>query len=295
MFKVILAIATVLSVLVCTPVAAQEVNGCVDIDKNNGSVFDVPFVPTGTPLLSRFGFDLSHGRDNHIKSIIVWPGLPPGMMRLDFSDDNPFAHLTSNDDYCFNVTHFGIIDFRIRHVIRGVDVCDQPQCTVQLDRPAGDFVFVLIGFHFQFHEHDNHIKQIAISENNGQLTVAFHDRKCDSGADDTFIWSVQYAYVPQDRFSQVGQLSGTRARDTVIETIPVGKAVLRGFSFTYQPFFTSGDDHHLKQISVRPNQGGAFSWSSKTSLIQEMMDLIGSINGPFLRPRGGSPAIRQPN
>ena len=148
----------------CAPVAAQEANGCVDIDKNHGSLVDVPFVPTGTPLLSRFGFALNQG--------------------------------------------------------------------------------------------DNHIKQVAIHEDNGQLTVSFHDQQF-SAPDDTFLWSVQYAYVPGDRFSQVGELSGTRAHDRVIATIPTGKAVLRGFSFTYQPYFTSGNDHHLQQIGVRPNTTGS--------------------------------------
>jgi hypothetical protein len=171
-----LGIPALMLALGCAPVAAQEVNGCVDIDKNHDSLVDVPFVPTGTPLLSRFGFALNQG-DNHIKQILVWPGLPPGMIRLDFSDDNPFAIFGHNDDYCFNVTHFDISDARITQVTRGLDVCDAAQCTVQLDRPRGDFLFVLIGFDFQFHEHDNHIKQVAIHEDDGQLTVSFHDQQ----------------------------------------------------------------------------------------------------------------------
>ena len=96
------------------------------------------------------------------------------MIRLDFSDDDPFGgFFTSNDDYCFNVTHVDLVDARIRQVTRGLDICDAPQCTVPLDRPNEDFVFVLIGFQFSFREHDNHIKEIAILENNGHLPSLF--------------------------------------------------------------------------------------------------------------------------
>jgi hypothetical protein len=285
-----LGIFAIILTLTTASATAQEANGCVDIGKNNGSLFDAPFVPTGTPLLSRFGFALNNG-DNHIKQILVWPGLPPGMMRLDFSDENPFG-LFSNDDYCFNVTHFDIVDARIRQVTRGLDICDAGQCTVQLDKPNGDFVFVLIGFQLSFRATDHHIKQVAIHEDDGHLTVAYHDEHFDA-PEDTFLWSVQYAYVPADRFSQVGQSSGTRARDRVISTIPVGRAVLRGFSFTYQPFFTSGDDHHLQQIGVRPNTSGSafityrdengddgFDWEYRWAILRNLGVLPGEVS-PF--------------
>jgi hypothetical protein len=50
-------ISLVLLALASTSVVAQESNGCVDISKNHdSSLFDIPFVPAGTPLLSRFGF-----------------------------------------------------------------------------------------------------------------------------------------------------------------------------------------------------------------------------------------------
>jgi len=289
----LLGLSAVILALTSVSAIAQDENGCVDIDKNHGSLFDAPFVPSGTPLLSRFGFDLSHGRDNHIKQILVWPGLPPGMIRLDFSDDDPFGGVfTSNDDYCFNVTHINMVDARIRQVTRGLDICDAPQCTVPLDRPNGDFVFVLIGFQFSFREHDNHIKEIAILENNGQLTVAFHDRQFNP-PEDTFTWSVQYAYVPSDRFSQVGEINGTRAHDRVIGAIPAGEAVLRGFRFIYQPYFTDGDDHHLQQISVRPNPGGSaflvfrddngddgFDWDYRWAILRTLVVLPGEAAPP---------------
>ncbi len=282
------AISAVLLALASTSVAAQESNACVNISNNHdSSLFDLPFNPAGTPLLSRFGFAFNQG-DNHLQQILIWPGLPPGMMRVDFQDQDPTGGLFgSNDDYCFNVTHFDIVDARIRQVTRGLDVCDAASCTVQLDKPAGDFVFVLTGFQMSFRATDHHIKEISLLENNGQLTVGFHDQHFDA-PEDTYLWSVQYAYVPGDRFSQVGQISGTRAHDRVLGTIPAGNAVLRGFKFVYQPFFTSGDDHHIQQISVRPNTTGTaflvfrdqngddgFDWEYRWAILKPIQVLPG--------------------
>jgi hypothetical protein len=296
----LLTASAVLLVLASSSVAAQDSNGCVNISSNHdSSLFDVPFVPTGTPLLSRFGFALNHG-DNHIQQILIFPGLPPGMMRLDFSDEDPTG-IFSNDDYCFNVTHFDIVDTRIRQVTRGLDICDAGNCTVQLDKPAGDFVFVLIGFQFSFRATDHHIKEVSILENSGLLTVGYHDEHFDA-PEDTFIWSIQYAYVPADRFSQVDLISGTRAHDRVIGSIPVGGAVLRGFKFIYQPYFTSGGDHHLQQIGVRPNRTGTafityrdengddgFDWEYRWAILKTFRGFPGD---PPIGPVIGSEVIK---
>jgi hypothetical protein len=300
----IAAISAVLLALATTSVAAQESNGCVDISKNHdSSLFDIPFAPTGTPLLSRFGFGLNHSDDdNHIKQILVWPGLPAGMMRVDFSDDDPTGWF-HNDDYCFNVTHFDITDTRIRQVSRGLDLCDHASCTVQLDKPAGDFVFVLIAFQLAYRYHDNHIKEVAILENNGQLTVTFRDQQFDA-PDDRFLWNVQFAWVPGDRFSQVGESSGTRVHDRVIATIPVGQAVLRGFRFIYDDA-----DHHLQQIGVRPNTGGSvfityrdqngddlFDWQYRWAILKGLDVFPGGVfpGGVVIGPAIGSPENRSP-
>lgn len=225
-------------------------------------------------------------------------------MRLDFSDEDPTG-IFSNDDYCFNVTHFDVTDARIRQVSRGLDICDAGSCTVQLDRPAGDFVFVLIGFQLSFRATDHHIKEVSILENNGQLTVGYHDEHFDP-PEDTFIWSVQYAYVPGDLFSQVGQNSGTRAHDRVLSPVPVGKAVLRGFKFVYQTYFTSGGDHHLQQIGVRPNTTGTafityrdengddgFDWEYRWAILKTLGVFPGESNWPVIGSKDQSPNARQ--
>ena len=122
---------------------------------------------------------------------------------MDYSDAEPDDQWpASDDDYCYNVTHFDISDARIRQVTRGRDVC-RGTCTVRLDKPAGDFVFVLIGYQLQFYGDDNHIKEIKMLENNGDFTVAYRDQELNDPTD-TFIWDLQYAYVPRDRFIQIG-------------------------------------------------------------------------------------------
>jgi hypothetical protein len=248
--KKFLAVSTALSALASTTVSAQESNGCVDISENHGSsLVDLPFAPTGTPLLSRFGFAFNPGQDHHIQQILIAPGLPPEMMRLAFADKEPDD---GDDNYCFNVTNFDVSDARIRPAVRGLDICREAgTCTVRLDKPAGDFVFVLIGFQLSFRApFDHHLKDIAILENDGMLTISFADRHFDP-SEDTILWSLQYAYVPGDLFAGVGEWSATGAHDRVIGQIPVGQVVLRGFRFTF-----TNDDHHIQQISVRPNTGG---------------------------------------
>jgi hypothetical protein len=170
-------------------------------------------------------------------------------MRLDFSDKEADK---GDDNYCFNVTHIDVADGRIRQATRNLDICSEGgTCTVQLEKPAGDFLFVLIGFQLSFRApYDHHLKEVAILENNGALTISFKDVHFDP-AEDTILWSLQYAYVPRDLFSDVGELSGSGAHDRVLGQMPAGQAVLRGFRFN----FTNGD-HHIQQISVRPNASG---------------------------------------
>jgi hypothetical protein len=228
-------------------VAAQESNGCVNPENNGDSpLIDLPFVPTGTSLLGRFGFAFGPREDHFLQQILIAPGFPPGPMRLGFADEN------GDDKYCYNVTHFDIRDVRIRQVSRGLDICSEAgRCTVRLDKPAGNFVFVLIGFSLSFRAPFDHpLQEVAILEKDGELTVAYNDEHFDP-PEDTFLWSLQYAYVPRDRFRDVGELSGTGAKDRVLGEIPAGKAVLRGFRVKF-----SDGDHNIQQIGVRPNTTG---------------------------------------
>jgi hypothetical protein len=232
----------------------------VSISANHGSaLFDVPFTPNGIPLLSRFAFELADG-DNHLQNILIDPVLPSGpTMQIGFHDRNPKngGGDDDDDDYFFNITHFNITDPRVQVFDRTLDFCSENgKCTVQLDRPPGDFVFVLIGFHLSFKApFDHHIREIGMLEDNGLLTVTFRDQQFNP-SEDSFIFRVKFAWVPTDRFSQIGESSDTRSKNEVSSTIPVGQAVLRGFRFEYKDYFTSGDDHHLQKIGVLPTTAG---------------------------------------
>ncbi|TGQ35687.1 hypothetical protein [Mesorhizobium sp. M00.F.Ca.ET.216.01.1.1] len=297
----LLAFPAVLLALASTSVSAQVSNGHVDISENGSSLFDVPFAPNGIPLLSRFAFELADG-DNHLKQILISPDLPPGKMRLDFSDGNPknLPFIDDDDDYFFNVTHFGIKDSRAQQFTRSLDICsEQGKCTVQLDRPPGDFIFVLIGFQLSFRDNiDHHIREVGILEDDGMLTVSFNDQHFDP-SDDAFLWSVQFAYVPRDRFSQIGESTETRAKNEVSSIIPAGMAVLRGFRFEYKDYFTDGKDHHLKKIGVLPTTAGTalisyrdtngddgFDWQYRWAIIKErVIHWPEGLDLPVLSPR----------
>jgi hypothetical protein len=254
-----LAIPTVLLALASTSVVAQVTNGRVDIEDNDGSsLFDAHFAPVGTPLLSRFAFELDGDKDNHLKQILIAP-FPQQKMRLDFSDKdaNNLPFFDDDDDYFFNVTHFDILDSRVQRFTRSLDICsEQGICTVQLNKPAGDFVFVLIGFQLSFRNNfDHHINEVKIMEDDGMLTVAFNDKHFDP-SEDTFLWSLDFAYVPRDQFVEIGESSAVKSKDEVPISIPQGRAVLRGFRFKFQPHFTDGNDHHLKKIGILPTTAG---------------------------------------
>jgi hypothetical protein len=184
MLKMTLAIFTILALL-CTSAAAQH--DCVSIAHNGNSLAEKQFNHSPTPLLSVFNFRLSQS-DNNIKGIVIWPDLQASTILLNFFDKS------AGHDYCFDVDHFDITDRRIQSAAK-VDYCVDGQCTVPLNKPDGDFVFVLTGFRLNFEQDDHYIKDIAIHEDNGQLTVAYNDRHVDA-PNDTFSWGVQYAYVP---------------------------------------------------------------------------------------------------
>jgi hypothetical protein len=259
-----LAIPVLLLTLTSTSVSAQVSNDFVKISDNHGSALvDVPFSPKGIPLLSRFAFQLGgadENVDNHLQQILIDPALPSGTMRIGFHDRDPnnlSFYDFDDDDYFFGITHFGITDARVQFLTRALDFCtENGKCTVQLDRPPGDVVFVLIGFQLSFRaDFDHHIREIGILEDDGLLTVAFRDQQFDP-SEDSFLFSVKFAWVPRDRFSDIGESSDTRSRGEVIRAIPEGQAVLRGFRFEFKDYFTSGDDHHLKKIEVTPTTTG---------------------------------------
>src|SRR5207249_2653372 len=95
-------------------------------------------------------------------------------------------------------------------------------------------------------EGDHHLREISLLEDDGQLVVSF----ADENYDDTVGWNVEYAYLPTDLFAALGQSSGIRAHGAVQTSITPGPSVLRGFKMEFKPYFTSGNDHHVRDIGV---------------------------------------------
>jgi hypothetical protein len=155
-----------------------------------------------------------------------------------------------------------------------------------------DFVFVLVGFQLSFRGgFDHHIREIGILEDNGLLTVSFGDKYFDP-SEDTFLFSVKFAWVPRDVFSDIGESSETRSRDEVNRTIPEGRAVLRGFRFEFK-----SEDHHLKKIGVLPTTGGTVTISYRDKNGDDGFDWQyrwGILKGPKKWPPGLDPPVVSP-
>jgi len=232
----LLMTSAILLMLTSIPAAAQRVNDC------GKGLVNKSFTPSAAPLLNRFDFDFD-GTDHHIQQILIFPNFTPATIRIGYHDKN------SDDRYCYDLNFVNINDSRIQRFRRNLDICSEGgKCTVRLNRPPGDFVFVLIGFQLSFRGTDHHVDEVSVLEDNGQLTVAFNDKNND----DIFIWSAQFAYVPRDRFRNVGESSGVRAKGEAVQTIPSGTSLIRGFRFKFRK-----DDHHIKRIGVRSSSGQA--------------------------------------
>lgn len=234
------------AVVIATSGIAQTVEGF------GKGLVDVDYPHTGTQLLDSFFFQFVEGTnlgshvDHHLTQLLFLPDFPQGKMRLGFHDKN------SDDRYFYKLSHVGIGDPRVRRFTRSLDICDRSRCTVTIERPAGDFVFVLVGLQLAYRGTDHHVDEIGVIESNGALTVFFNDKNDD----DVFQWSIKYAYVPADLFIYRDVTSGTRERRGARRTIPAGNSVIRGFKFNFEPHFTSGGDHHIRSVGVLTQDDG---------------------------------------
>ncbi|MPZ89609.1 MAG: hypothetical protein GEU81_16400 [Nitriliruptorales bacterium] len=203
------------------------------------------FSYTGVPLLDSFYFQYTD-TDHHLSQILILPDAQPDKMQLGFHDKN------RDDDYFFKVVHRMIIDQRVEHFSRSLDLCTG-SCMRSIAKPAGDFVFVLVGFQLAFTGgRDHHINVIEVRENDGRLTTRFADKNFD----DNFVWSLKYAYLPRGLFSAIGESGGVRERGGARRSIPSGPSVIRGFRFDFKPYFTSGGDHHIRDVGVMTHDDG---------------------------------------
>jgi hypothetical protein len=223
---------------------ARALGGLIAVegfDDGGSTVRDFPH--TGVPLLDTFYFRFTSA-DHHLAMITVDPDRPAGKVSLTYRDKN------GDDDYYYKIAHRIVADARVQKFSRSTDICSESTCTVPLSKPAGDFVFVLIGFSFRFTgARDHHINQVRILEANGDLQVQFRDK--NGSPPPIFLWDIQFAYVPRDLFVTLGTSSGNGDRGGAGRDIAAGPSVIRGFSFDFQ-----SDDHHLKDIGVTtPDHG----------------------------------------
>jgi hypothetical protein len=82
-------------------------------------------------------------------------------MRLGYHDSD------KDTDYEYKIVHQivdtpGILRFR-----RDLDICSEIECSVPIERPTGDSVFVLVGFQLSYQGADHHIKRVRVLEWDG--------------------------------------------------------------------------------------------------------------------------------
>jgi len=222
-------------------VAPQVLAEAID----DGGLADAAYA-SGDLLLRSFDF-MYQSADHHLGGIVALTEVPSGSnLRVGFFDQN------RDDDYFFRISHYNAVDSRIVRVNRSLDICVTTggSCTVSIanTKPAGNFVFVLTGFEISYQTGiDHHLDEIGVLENAGQLTVIYNDASDNK----TFLFSVQFAWVPSDLFTGLGTVSSAMENGGAQQTTPVtGKGVIRGFHFNFEPYFTSGEDHHIKRIAV---------------------------------------------
>lgn len=220
--------------LVSTVVLAEGID--------DGGLADSSYA-TGDLLLRSFDF-MYQSEDHHLGGVVALTEFPGNNLRIGFFDQN------RDDDYFFRVSHHDALDSRIQRVDRGLDICvtTSGRCTVPITRPPGDVVFVLTGFEISYQTGiDHHLDEIGLLENNGQLTVIYNDASDNK----TFLWRVQFAWVPGDLFTGRGTVSGIADSGGAERVTPVsGKGVIRGFQFNFEPHFTPGADHHIKRMAL---------------------------------------------
>jgi hypothetical protein len=208
---------------------------------------DRSFSHTGVPLLASFDFQFQDGLlgsiDRHIQQILINPNpdFEPDKMQLGYHDSD------KDTDYEYMIVHQIVDAPGILRLRRSLDICSEIECSVPIERPTGDFVFVLVGFQLSYQGTDHHIKRVRLLEWDGNLKIRFRDNNDDPPPISEY--SVQYAYVPSSLFIELGSSSGRNNRADGTD-IPAGPSVIRGFSLEFPH-----DDHHLRRIGVLTGDG----------------------------------------
>jgi hypothetical protein len=212
-----------------TPAAAavpQNLTG-----SGQGSIVK-PFANSGTPLLSRFKYGFTNG-DHPLRRLAEVPLTQQSAIELTMADKN------ADDNFAFDVNHLsvnpGVVPPQAFH---GNCV---GSCTVPLNRPAGNVVFVLTGFRFSFDFAEHPLDTIQVTESGGLLTTAFRDQN----GDDPYTYDVTYAWVPASLFGVVSNINGNVQRSGRVLNLDaaVGNKVIRGFVLDNQATGDAGDNN----------------------------------------------------
>jgi hypothetical protein len=236
---------------------------------SSGGYVNPAFRVDGAALMKSFYFKYQSD-DHHLRAIQVQPHKPSlGGISINYQDIN------GDDDYFYNIVsqpYYGGIFQRSTERI----AC-KAQCTIPIARPGdpANWTFVIRGFYIYFHGDDHHIDRISLTEANGNVTAAFNDKNDD----DTFWWELDYAYIPNYRFTQTSTRSGS-AQAGARATIGSGLAVLRGFTFDF-----SSEDHHIRDVGVwMPGNGNLdvfygdkngddrFTWEVRYGILGSMFE-----------------------
>ena len=226
----------------------------------------------GTPLLQTFKFKYSfRSEDHHVRRLGVLQG---SQSFLAFLGDK------NSDD---------LFDMRARYlaldhpeIVRGetAAIGEIGRSVKLLDRPHGQFVFVLRGFKLMYgkrrqdkdDKEDHHVDEIGVWEVGGRLHVVLNDKNND----DPFKYKVQYAFVPRHLISSVETASGTAVAADA-QPISDGIPLLRGFHVNFR-----SSDHHLQLLEVETKRGNVkvsyydknrddkFDWKVYTATLKDL-------------------------
>jgi hypothetical protein len=218
-----------------------------------GTVIETPGPFLGTPLLDsffvRFGPPLGQpsGTDHHLMTLEVRAQRPEAdNIRVTYRDKN------ADDAYAYIASFHSRVATGLERGETGTRL-GVLQSEVPVGRPSPDHVFVLRGFKLSARSGDEHVQRVAVFEADGILTVAFeYGERLLVVVSQVFQFEVDYAYLPPDAVSSVGELWGSVLEGGVDrKNIPVGDSVLRGFDFR----FTNGG-HHVREIGVQTPDDG---------------------------------------
>ena len=219
---------------------------------------------SGQPLLQAFDFSFTD-KDHHLQRIKVIPDTKRKKVRVEFRDDN------GDDLFNWSASFFEINDPRIHLGTISREARSNGFRVHKLQKPAGNFVFVLTGFSLSYTVGDHHIDKIGVFEEAGDLHVVMNDKNND----DAFFYTINYAYVPGDLVELTDRVSGSAKGQDGAE-IALGTPVLSGFLFNY-----SNKDHHIRRISVESRSGNIqvayhdknsddkFSWIVDVSILKD--------------------------